>query len=127
VSSEWGFLFVWPSETLLAYPISTEIPQYFHRKTPEFHPAGLFFVAMTLYEFNTLPHGNQLLTVIGLGTFLAVRWEEKDHISLYHLPGGVFVEIHYDTHLYQVVHLRSFTSAAPLENYTLSIELPEVL
>jgi hypothetical protein len=87
----------------------------------------LFFVAMTLYELNTLPHGDQLLTVIGLGTFLAVRWEEKDHISLYHLPGGVFVEIHYDTHLYQVVHLRSFTSAAPLENYTLSIELPEVL
>jgi hypothetical protein len=82
---------------------------------------------MTLYEFNVLPHREQLLTVIGLGTFLAVRWEEKDHISLYHLPGGVFVKIHYDTHLYRVVQLRSFTSAAPLENYLLTIKLPEDL
>jgi hypothetical protein len=82
---------------------------------------------MTLYEFSALPHKRQLVAVLGLGTFLARRWEEEDCISLYHLPGGLFVEIHYDTHVKQIVQLRSFTSAAPLENYTLSIELPKDL
>jgi hypothetical protein len=41
------------------------------------------------------------------------------------LPGGFFVEVYYDTHINQIVQFRSFTSAALLENYTLSIELPE--
>jgi hypothetical protein len=42
---------------------------------------------------------------------------------------GVFVEIYndYDTHLNQIVQLRSFNSSALLENYTLSIDLPEDL
>jgi hypothetical protein len=47
--------------------------------------------------------------------------------NLYHLPGGVFVEIYFDTHVNQIVQLRSFTSAAPLENYTLRVRLPEDL
>jgi hypothetical protein len=115
------------NQGLASLPYFYRKPSVFTQKTLKFHQAGLFFVEMTLYEFNILPHGDQLLTVIGLGTFVAFRWEEKDHISLYHLPGGVFVEIHYDTHLYQVVHLRSFISAAPLENYTLNIKLPKDL
>jgi hypothetical protein len=82
---------------------------------------------MTLYEFNALPYERQLVHVFNEGTFLARRWEEEDGINLYHLPGGVFVEIHFDTHVNQIVQVRSFTSAAPLENYTLSIELPEDL
>jgi hypothetical protein len=80
---------------------------------------------MPLYEFNALPYERQLVHVFDEGTFLAHRWEEEDGINLYHLPGGVFVEIYFDTHVNQIVQLRSFTSAAPLENYTLSIELPE--
>jgi hypothetical protein len=79
---------------------------------------------MTLYEFNSLPYERQLVAIFDTGTFLARRWEEEDGINLYHLPGGVFVEIYFDTHINQIVRLRSFTSAAPLENYTLSIELP---
>jgi hypothetical protein len=81
---------------------------------------------MTLHEFNLLPYKRQLVAVFDEGTFLARRWEEEDSINLYHLPGGVFVDIFYDTHFNQIVQLRSFTSAA-LENYTLSIELPEDL
>jgi hypothetical protein len=75
---------------------------------------------MPLYEFNALPYERQLVHV-----FVTHRWEEEDGINLYHLPGGVFVEIYFDTHVNQIVQLRSFTSAAPLENYMLSIELPE--
>jgi hypothetical protein len=82
---------------------------------------------MTLYEFNALPYERQLVAVFDTGTFLARRWEEEDGINLYHLPGGVFVEIYYDTHVNQIVQLRSFTCAAPLENYTLNIEMPEGL
>jgi hypothetical protein len=82
---------------------------------------------MTLYEFNSLPYERQLVAVFDTGTFLARRWEEEDGINLYYLPGDFFVEVYYDTHVNQIVHLRSFTSAAPLENYTLSIELPEGL
>jgi hypothetical protein len=80
---------------------------------------------MPQYEFNALPYERQLVAIFDIGTFLAQRWEEEDGINLYHLPGGVFVEIYYDTHVNQIVQLRRFTSAAPLENYTLSIELPE--
>jgi hypothetical protein len=82
---------------------------------------------MTLYEFNALPYERQLVAIFDTGTFLARRWEEEDGINLYHLPGDFFVEVYYDTHVNQIVQLRSFTSAAPLENYTLNIELPEGL
>jgi hypothetical protein len=82
---------------------------------------------MTLDEFNSLPYERQLVAIFDTGTFLARRWEEEDGINLYHLPGGVFVEIYFDTHVNQIVQLRSFTSAAPLENYTLSIVLLEDL
>jgi hypothetical protein len=80
---------------------------------------------MTLHEFNALPYERQLVAVFDEGTFLARRWEEEDGINLYHLPSNFFVEIFYDTHVNQIVQLRSFTSAAPLENYAVSIELPE--
>jgi hypothetical protein len=80
---------------------------------------------MMLYEFNLLPYERQLVAVFNTGTFLARRWEAEDGINLYLLPGGVFVEIYYDTHVNQIVQIRSFTSAAPLENYTPSIKLPE--
>jgi hypothetical protein len=79
---------------------------------------------VTLYLFKLLSPEEQLRYVLKRGTFLARRWEEEDGINLYHLPGDFFVEIFYDTHVNQIVQLRSFTSAAPLENYTLSIELP---
>jgi hypothetical protein len=80
---------------------------------------------MTLYEFNALPYKRQLVAIFDTGTFPARRWEEEDGINLYHLPGGVFVEIYYDTHVNQIVQLRSFTSTVQLDNYTLNIELLE--
>jgi hypothetical protein len=79
---------------------------------------------MTLHEFNALPYERRLVHVFDTGIFLARRWEEEDGINFYHLPSGVFVEIHFDTHLNQIVRLRSFNSATPLEDYTLSIHLP---
>ena len=80
---------------------------------------------MTLYEFNQLPYGEQLVNVIDTGTFLARRWEEEDGVNLYHLPGGFFVELYYDTHANELVRLHSFTSAAPLEDYAVSVRLPD--
>jgi hypothetical protein len=72
-----------------------------------------------------MPCERQLVAVFDEGTFLARRWEEEDGINLYHLPGGFFVELYYDTHANELARLRSFRNAGPLENYTLSIELPE--
>jgi hypothetical protein len=83
------------------------------------------FAGMTLYEFNLLPYERQLVGVFETGTFLARRWEEEDGINLYHLPGGFFVEVYYDTYVNQIVRLRSFTSAAPLEDYAHEVRLPE--
>lgn len=79
---------------------------------------------MTLYEFNQLPYERQLVAVFDTGTFLAWRWEEEDGINLYHLPGGFFAEVYYDKHSNELVRLRSFSSAAPLEDYAAGIQLP---
>lgn len=79
---------------------------------------------MTLYVFNALPYERQLEAVFDTGTFLATRWEEEDAVNLYHLPGGVFVEFYYDTHANSITRLRSFTSAAQLEDYAAAIILP---
>jgi hypothetical protein len=87
-------------------------------------PRCLAPIYMTVYEFNALPYERQLVHFFNESTFLAQHWKEEDGINLYHLPSGFFVEIYYDTHVNQIMQLRSFTSAAPLENYTLSIELP---
>jgi hypothetical protein len=80
---------------------------------------------MTLYEFNHLPYERQLVAVFDTGTYLARRWEEEDGINLYHLPGGFFVELYYDTHANELVRLRSFSSPEPLEDYAVSVRLPE--
>lgn len=80
---------------------------------------------MTLYEFNQLPYERQLVAVFDTGTFLARRWEEEDGIGLYYLPGEFFVELYYDTHANKLVRLRSFSSAEPLEDYAVYMQLPE--
>ena len=80
---------------------------------------------MTLYEFDLIPYARQLAHVFDGGTFLARRWEEEDGISLYHMPGEFFVEVYYDTRANKLVRLRSFSSAAPLEDYAAYVRLPE--
>ena len=83
---------------------------------------------MTLYQFNALPYEAQLATVHETGTYLATRWESlNDSVLLYHLPGGLFVELCYDTTANHTTHLRSFTSSVPLEDYAHDILLPEGL
>jgi len=81
---------------------------------------------MTLYEFNLLPYERQLVVVIEQGGFLATRWEEEDAVNLYHLPGGVFVELYYNTHTNTIVRLRSFISTTPLEDYVVGVELSDL-
>jgi hypothetical protein len=83
-----------------------------------------YLSGMTLHKFNSLPYERQLAAVFDTGIFLARRWEEEGGITLYHLPGGVFVEVNYDVYASRIMLLQSFTSAALLEVYTLSIELP---
>ncbi|TPG59473.1 hypothetical protein [Hymenobacter nivis] len=80
---------------------------------------------MTLNAFDQLPYGLQLATVFETGTYLARRWEEEDGVNLYHLPGGFFVELYYDTLAEELVRLRSFSSTEPLEDYAASVRLPE--
>ncbi len=82
---------------------------------------------MTLYAFNQLPYERQLGAVFDTGTYLARRWEEAEGINLYHLPAGFFVEVYYDTHANEIVRLRSFSSAEPLEDYAVYVRLPEGL
>ena len=66
---------------------------------------------MTLYEFNLLPYDCQLAAVYDEGTLLARRWqEEHEAVNLYHLPGGIFVELTYDTAANSLLDLRTFTS-----------------
>jgi hypothetical protein len=79
---------------------------------------------VTFYQFNVLPYEQQLAHVFDEGTYLARRWEEEDGVNLYHLPAGFFVELYYDTHANELVRLRSFTSAAPLEDYASYLRLP---
>ena len=55
--------------------------------------------------------------------FLATRWEEEDDVNLYLLPGGVFVEVYYDTHRNEIARLRAFMSSAPLEDFVIGIQL----
>jgi hypothetical protein len=80
---------------------------------------------MTFAAFNHLAYGQQLAAVFEAGTFLARRWEEGDGLNLYHLPGGFFVELHYDPLANRLVHLRSFTDAAPLADYAALVRLPD--
>ena len=80
---------------------------------------------MNLYEFNLLPYERQLVAVFDEGTFLARRWEEEDGVNLYHLPGDFFVEVYYDTLANEIARLKSFRSAAPLEDYAAGVGLPE--
>lgn len=84
-----------------------------------------YLASVTRYEFNLLPYERQFVTVLDDGDFLATRWEEEDAVNLYHLPGGVFVELYYDTHANAIVRLRSFTSAGPLADYAAGVRLPE--
>ena len=58
------------------------------------------------------------------GPHLVRRWEEEDGVNLYHLPGGFFVELYYDSHANELVRLRSFSSAVPLEDYAAYVQLP---
>ena len=83
---------------------------------------------MTLYQFNQLPFEAQLAAVHETGTYLATRWEGlTESVLLYHLPGGLFAELCYDTEANHITHLRSFTSSVPLEDYAHYIQLPEGL
>jgi hypothetical protein len=80
---------------------------------------------MTLYEFNQLPEAQQLATVFADGCYLAWRWTDGCGVKLYHLPGGVFVELYYDTHNNRLVRLRSFSNGEPLEDYAAAVRLPD--
>ena len=72
---------------------------------------------MTLYEFNALPYEHELVAVFDTGDLLATCWEDENAVNLYHLPGGVFAELYYDTHRNQITRVQAFISAAPLQDY----------
>ncbi len=85
---------------------------------------------MTLTQFRLMLPAAQLAWVLAKGTHLAQRWHYQSGVNLYYLPDGArgfFAEVALDEAQSCFVVLRSFTSAAPLEEYTLSIELPEDL
>jgi hypothetical protein len=85
---------------------------------------------MTLDSFRLLAPRVQVTFALMRGTYLANRWQEEDKLMLYHLSDrarGFFVEFGYDAHDGRIIVRRSFTSATLLEDYTLSIKLPEDL
>ena len=82
---------------------------------------------MNLYQFNALPYERQLVAVFDTGRSLMTRWEEEFAFKLYELPGRFFVEIEFDTASSNIVGLRSFTSLKPLEDYEVTIKLPDWL
>ena len=87
-----------------------------------------YLVTVTIDQFNRQPYKVQLAAVYDTGTFLATRWQaENEAVNLYHLPGGIFVELTYDTAANSLLDWRSFTSSTQLEDYAVSIQLPEGL
>lgn len=83
---------------------------------------------MTLYHFNLLPYEAQLGAVYATGSFLATRWQaEHESVNLYELPGRFLVELTYDGEANAVIDLCSFRSGPRLENYAVSVRLPDWL
>lgn len=84
---------------------------------------------MTLSEFQRLVPRAQLLVTMTQGSYLARRWEEEEGpVSLYHVAGAgrdFFVELGYAASRNEIVVLRSFGSAWPLEDYAHYVRLPE--
>ncbi|RSK38903.1 hypothetical protein [Hymenobacter perfusus] len=64
------------------------------------------------------------MLVYDQGRYLARRWEEEDGVNLYLLPGGVFVELYYDTHRNEIARLRAFTSSDELLDFVGGVRLP---
>ena len=79
-----------------------------------------------LYHFTTHPYEHQLAHETG--TCLATRWEgATTAVMLYHLPGGVFAELRYDTAASGISNLPPFDSSEPLADYAHYITLPQGL
>lgn len=83
---------------------------------------------MTLYLFRLLSPDVQLRYTVERGTYLAQRWEDDGGVNLYYLADGgrgFFAEVGWDRVAEQLVLLRSFSSAVPLEDYAHYVQLPE--
>ena len=84
--------------------------------------------AVTHDQFNQLPYPIQLARTCNDGTFLATRWQaENEAGNLDSLPGRFCVEVTYDTAANGLLGLRSFHHAKGLEEYAVSVRLPDWL
>jgi hypothetical protein len=83
-------------------------------------------VALSHYAFRALPLEQQLPLVWMEGTFLARRWEEEDHVGLYHMDGSFFCEVYYDPETNAILRTRTFTSAQCLEDYACYVSLRDL-
>lgn len=79
---------------------------------------------MTLDHFNALPDERQLVAVLNAGRYLARRHEAGHVVSLYHLFGRFFVELHYDSRANEITRLRTFSHQNRLDHYAAFITLP---
>jgi hypothetical protein len=83
---------------------------------------------MSFYAFRCLSPVVQLYWVLHHGTYLAQRWDEEiGVVNLYHCADegrGFFVEVGLEEDQDCFVIVRSFTGAAPLEEYTRRVQLP---
>ncbi|WP_375433851.1 hypothetical protein [uncultured Hymenobacter sp.] len=80
----------------------------------------------SFYAFNRLDLTEQLAIVFMEGTYLAMRYGEKeDRINLYHM-GSFFAEVYYDPEINYLHRCHAFVSTAPLEAYTDQIKLPNL-
>lgn len=85
------------------------------------------FAAVSFHAFHLLSPVVQLYWVLTHGTYLAQRWESQGGVDLYYCPDegrGFFAEIGVEQD--ELVVLRSFVSAGPLEEYAHGVRLPEL-
>jgi hypothetical protein len=84
---------------------------------------------MTLDQFSALSDEQQLALVYADGAYVATRWQEVcEAVLLYQLPGGLFVELTYDTEANEVQHLFAFEASSEddrLPDYAMFVKLPD--
>lgn len=86
-------------------------------------------LGMTLNEFHALAEQDQLAAVYAMGAYVATRWQEVyEDVLLYQMPGGLFVELTYDTETNEVQYCFAFAAGSEddsLADYAMFVQLPD--
>ncbi|AII50378.1 hypothetical protein [Hymenobacter sp. APR13] len=82
----------------------------------------------SLQTFQSIPFEQQVTVVWNEGKYIATRYEEEDTVGLYHMDGGFFVELYYDSYQNKMVErTNSFSDPEGLEDYTPYVKLNDLM